>query len=206
MEGAMHTYIHPKHGNNYEIVITSHESKNYPTHLHETSFIIGRITMGSITITSEKQSDLYTVNDYYIIPPRKPHALIVNEPYSSLCLCIETNVLNDSESPSNSPFESIKAFIKNNITDKNSLTTLASLSSYSKYHFERKFKKAVGLSPYDYQTQAKIKYAKYLLTHNMPIAKVAADLGFTDQSHFNRCFKKYMGATPGQYIHSFYEF
>jgi AraC-like DNA-binding protein len=32
-----------------------------------------------------------------------------------------------------------------------------------------------------------------------PLARVAADAGFADQSHFTRWFKRHRGVTPGRY-------
>jgi len=226
----------------FEIVFTSNATKSYPTHIHESSYIIGVIQKGSITITFGNENKTYKADDCFIITPNRPHSISSNADYSAVSVCIKTSVFirlnlsikneifrtlltyigehlsafqfealvlhlnllfKNPALPQVTDFEPIKNFVKNTIQDKNNLDTLSALSNYSKYHFERKFKKDVGLSPHDYQIQAKIKYAKYLLINKMPITKVAADLGFTDQSHFNRCFKKHVGLTPKQYICSF---
>ncbi len=60
----------------------------------------------------------------------------------------------------------------------------------------------VGIPPHSYQLQLKVQQAKTdLLTHN-PLAQIAAELGFCDQSHFTRCFKRIVGVTPGIYRQS----
>jgi len=70
----------------------------------------------------------------------------------------------------------------------------------SKYHFIRKFKKSVGLTPHHFQIQNRIRKAQHLLLRNKNITEVALITGFYDQSHFNRCFKKFLGITPSEYL------
>ena len=51
--------------------------------------------------------------------------------------------------------------------------------------------------------ELRIKEAKTLLRGaNSPIAEVAAQLGFTDQSHFTNAFRNATGMTPGAYRNS----
>jgi AraC-like DNA-binding protein len=41
--------------------------------------------------------------------------------------------------------------------------------------------------------------AQRLLRSALPIAEVAAEVGFSDQSHLTRHFKRLLGFTPGSY-------
>jgi transcriptional regulator GlxA family with amidase domain len=41
--------------------------------------------------------------------------------------------------------------------------------------------------------------AAFLASTDLPIARVAADVGFADQSHLTRWFNRYLDTTPGQY-------
>jgi AraC-like DNA-binding protein len=41
--------------------------------------------------------------------------------------------------------------------------------------------------------------ARRLLRRGEPIAEVAADVGFVDQSHLTRQFQRVMGTTPARY-------
>lgn len=90
--------------------------------------------------------------------------------------------------------------IKENCRRNMSLDELAACAAMSKFHFCRVFKQATGLSPYEFQLQARIKLAKVMLLNNEPIAGIAAGLGFADQSHFYRFFKRDTGLTPGEFI------
>jgi AraC-like DNA-binding protein len=79
------------------------------------------------------------------------------------------------------------------------LDDLAALTHLSPYHFLRLFKAEVGMPPHTYLTQLRIQQAKALLNRGQPIAEVAQQVGFTDQSHLARHFKRVVGVTPGQY-------
>ena len=69
----------------------------------------------------------------------------------------------------------------------------------SPYHMIRKFKKAFGLTPHQFQIQCKVRKAQKLLETTKSIPEVAYEAGFCDQSHLDRCFQKIVGMTPRQY-------
>jgi AraC-like DNA-binding protein len=80
-----------------------------------------------------------------------------------------------------------------------SLEQLASVANLSPFHLVRVFRDQVGLPPHAYLTQVRVKRAKALLAQGWPIAQVAFEVGFADQSHLTRRFKGIVGMPPGQY-------
>lgn len=92
------------------------------------------------------------------------------------------------------------SFINDNLTSKINLSDLAASASLSKFHFVRLFQKKIGITPYEYLLQARIKLSKDMLIRNSSITDVALELGFTDQSHFTKLFKKLIGITPAEYL------
>jgi AraC-like DNA-binding protein len=80
-----------------------------------------------------------------------------------------------------------------------SLDELAKVVNLNRAYLIRAFKKTVGLPPHAYLTQLRLSEAKKQLSKNIPIAQVAANTGFADQSHFSRTFKQTYGMTPGAY-------
>ena len=80
-----------------------------------------------------------------------------------------------------------------------SLEELASHVHLSRFHLLRVFKAEVGLPPHAYLNNVRIMHAKELLSAGTPIADVAQQTGFADQSHLTRQFKRVVGITPGQY-------
>ncbi|WP_319423046.1 helix-turn-helix transcriptional regulator [Pleurocapsa sp. FMAR1] len=59
----------------------------------------------------------------------------------------------------------------------------------------RVFRQAVGMPPYTYLNQIRMRKAKQFLSQGMSIADTAIAVGMSDQSHFKRMF----GITPGYY-------
>ena len=83
-----------------------------------------------------------------------------------------------------------------------SLAELAQIAGLSKFHLLRVFRQRFGLTPHAYQLQQRILRAKQLL-RALPVADVAAECGFADQSHFHRVFRSLVGTPPGRYSQQF---
>ncbi|MCQ3971858.1 MAG: AraC family transcriptional regulator [Anaerolineae bacterium] len=80
-----------------------------------------------------------------------------------------------------------------------SLTQLAEHVSLSPYYLLRAFRAEVGMPPYTYLESVRIRHAQRLIEAGLPLAQVAAEVGFSSQSHLTRRFKQIIGVTPGQY-------
>ncbi|MBB4701174.1 AraC-like DNA-binding protein [Sphaerisporangium siamense] len=76
---------------------------------------------------------------------------------------------------------------------------LAAAVGRSRFAVYRSFRAVYGMAPSDYQRQVRLRAARRLLVQGRPLAEVAAETGFTDQSHLTRWFTRYFGVTPGAY-------
>jgi AraC-like DNA-binding protein len=83
-----------------------------------------------------------------------------------------------------------------------SLSELAAIVHLSPFYFARAFQKEVGLPPHAYLETVRITHGRELLLRGVPIADVAAAIGYGDQSHFTHRFKRVLGMTPGQVARS----
>ena len=83
-----------------------------------------------------------------------------------------------------------------------SLDELARIAHLNKSHLVEVFKRDVGVTPLTYQMCLRLHLSKEGLRQNVPIAQVALELGFSDQSHFTRTFKTFLGVTPGRFQRS----
>jgi AraC family transcriptional regulator len=78
------------------------------------------------------------------------------------------------------------------------LAHLADLAHLSPYHFARLFKESMGQTVHEYVTEQRLRMSYHLLLGgDLPLAAIAAEAGFADQSHFVRRFKQLFGVTPG---------
>lgn len=98
-----------------------------------------------------------------------------------------------------SAIEKVKNYLHAHFQHDVTLEELAKVAGLNRAYLIRSFKKTVGLPPHAYQTQLRLSEAKKQLARNIPIAQVALNTGFADQSHFSRVFKQTYGITPGVY-------
>jgi AraC-like DNA-binding protein len=79
------------------------------------------------------------------------------------------------------------------------LGDLALAIGVSPCHLSRSFRRATGMTLTRYRRQLRIKRALQSLAEgDCDLARLAADLGFSDQAHFTRVARLEAGATPGQ--------
>jgi AraC-like DNA-binding protein len=68
----------------------------------------------------------------------------------------------------------------------------------SRFHFARRFKHYVGVSPHHYFTGCRLNRARELVqTTDRPVAAIARELGFADYAYFCRVFRRVVGTSPG---------
>lgn len=92
-----------------------------------------------------------------------------------------------------------KAYIDRHYADGFGLYDLAALTGLSVFHFTRRFKQTVGLSPLAYRNGRRVAEARVRLLDGVPIAQLALDLGYADQSHLTRQFQRIVGVSPRRY-------
>lgn len=94
----------------------------------------------------------------------------------------------------------VVTFIRENITTKIELKTIAKNAGLSTSTLYRLFKNEMGISPVEFIILEKIKLAKrYLTNKDIYIKNVSYEAGFEDSNYFIRMFKHYEGITPKQY-------
>jgi AraC family transcriptional regulator len=67
-------------------------------------------------------------------------------------------------------------------------------------HVARAFRREYGMTVTEYARSLRLEWARtQLALEDVPLARLAADAGFADQSHFTRAFRLHTGLTPGRY-------
>ena len=79
------------------------------------------------------------------------------------------------------------------------LPLLARVAGITPQALVRAMRASTGLTPHAYQIDLRINAARERLGAGEPLADVAHDLGFCDQSHFHRSFRERVAATPHRY-------
>jgi AraC family transcriptional regulator len=88
-------------------------------------------------------------------------------------------------------------YIEANLQSNLPLADLAALASMSPYYFARLFRDSMGLPPHQYLIRRRVERAKGLLADSArPLADIAREVGYENQSNFAAVFRRITGVTP----------
>jgi len=76
---------------------------------------------------------------------------------------------------------------------------LEAVSGLDRYALSRHFRALYATSPHRFLLMRRLQRAREMIKTGEPLAGIAVETGFTDQSHLNRQFKKAFGMTPGRW-------
>ncbi len=94
-----------------------------------------------------------------------------------------------------------KLYIRDNLSQELSLSSVADYLHVSSRHLSRLFAEELGQSYSQYVRQERIRYAVALLTTtDLSIKSVAEETGFDTVHYFTTVFKSEMGEPPGQFV------
>ena len=80
------------------------------------------------------------------------------------------------------------------------LSELAAELGVEPVRLARAFRTHLGVSVGEYGRRLRIEWAaSQLEAGDRPVAEIAVEAGFADQSHFTRLFKRYVGTTPARF-------
>ena len=96
--------------------------------------------------------------------------------------------------------ETVKEYLRENYSEQVGLTELALAAGVHPTHLARVFRQFERCTAGDYVRAVRIRNAqKRLLLSKQPLADIALDAGFADQTHFTRSFKRATGMTPSEF-------
>lgn len=91
-------------------------------------------------------------------------------------------------------------YIHEHLDNELALAQMAKAANLSRFHFHRRFKRKVGVSPREYVLEHRLSLAKHLLTRTAtPINGIVRRCGFKAHSYFTTVFRKATGKTPREY-------
>ncbi|MBQ2664579.1 MAG: helix-turn-helix domain-containing protein, partial [Clostridia bacterium] len=124
--------------------------------------------------------------------------------FNAVCLAVLENDKVSIKHNSANDVREVVRFIEKNYFNPITVDDMIENIHVSKYHFIRRFKRAMGTSPYSYLTNYRINKSKTLLrTTSMSVSEIAEICGFMDTSNFISHFKKHTGQKPLGYRRDF---
>lgn len=88
-------------------------------------------------------------------------------------------------------------YIREQYREDVSLADLAAVVHLTPPYFSRLFKRAYGVSPYQYVIRRRVDAAADLISHSRrTLTEIASMVGFADHSHLIRHYKRLTGTTP----------
>ena len=113
--------------------------------------------------------------------------------------CSENSLSTGLKRPDRLSLLRARDFISQYYSENITLDELATVTGLNRFHLVRAFAAEFGMPPHAYLNQVRLAKAKKLIAQGIPLATVAAESGFADQSHFTRHFKKTYSVTPAEY-------
>jgi AraC family transcriptional regulator len=84
------------------------------------------------------------------------------------------------------------------------LTQIAAAVGVHPVYLATAFRENFGVTIGEFVRKLRVEHAcDHLVKGHLPLATIALQAGFADQSHFSRVFKSYVGTTPARYRRSF---
>ena len=115
-----------------------------------------------------------------------------------------SDVLRIQASETEGLFADLHAWIAGNLKSDLSIPTLADRSAMSQRSFSRKYKEKTGMTPAKAVELMRVDAAKRSLAHNnLPLVKVALEVGFADEQQLRRAFQRHVGVSPLAYRKTF---
>jgi AraC family transcriptional regulator len=101
---------------------------------------------------------------------------------------------------SSTQLRTVVDFVQSHLDENLSIIALADQAHVSPFHFARKFRATIGVTPHQFLLRQRIHRAVCLIrAGKLSLAQIALESGFHDQAHFTRAFFRVLGVTPAMY-------
>ena len=90
--------------------------------------------------------------------------------------------------------------MKTNFSQKRDIAEYAAICNLSSSRFSHLFTEKIGVSPYQYLLNIRLKQAIQLMINtNLPISAISKNVGYDDPLYFSSIFKKHIGISPSNF-------
>ncbi|MBP3655070.1 MAG: helix-turn-helix transcriptional regulator [Clostridia bacterium] len=120
--------------------------------------------------------------------------------YNVLMQLLAADTAQSEGSTGNPTIDQAIAYIRDHLSEKITVKSIAESIGYSESYFAHKFMEAMGVTPYQFVMSSRIERAKQLLrTTPLTIQEIAIRTGFNSVANFSYAFRKEIGCTPHGY-------
>ena len=96
--------------------------------------------------------------------------------------------------------ERVDRWVENNLGEDISLADVARIAGMNPSAFSRFFRASVGRSFAEWLTTRRVSRAKGLIAElNLPLSRVAVEVGYGSERTFRRAFRRFTGCSPSEY-------
>ena len=95
--------------------------------------------------------------------------------------------------------EAVRRFLDDRLGEQVHLDEIAEAAGLPPFRLFRAFSRETGMTPHEYQRQARVRRAMQMIRRGGALSDIAAATGFADQAHLTRTFRRMLGVTPGAY-------
>jgi AraC-like DNA-binding protein len=95
--------------------------------------------------------------------------------------------------------ERVREYLAAHAAQPTTAATLERIAGTDRFTLTRHFRRAFGTTPDRYRTLRRLGIARTAIERGLPLARVAAESGFADQSHMTRQFRRAYGMTPARW-------
>ncbi len=162
-----------------EFVLSENIDKRFDPHNHVRHYVISVVMQGTVTLCLENREAVCRRGDMFIIPPYVVHSVRQGRDARLLSMCVGTALIEETN------LETAEGIVQELLREAMEQDIFG-----SKYYLIRKFKSSIGMTPHQFCIQNRIRKSQGMLDEEKTISRIAAEMGFYDQSHFDKAFRR----------------
>lgn len=120
--------------------------------------------------------------------------------YTQILFTMLIRKLKENDEEKSTATKNIENYVSRHLNDRITLADIAKDCFYNPSYFSRKFKSLFGKNLGDYLKDKRLERAAQLLCESdLPIGKIALEVGFSDKTKFYKLFRDKFKITPAEY-------
>lgn len=120
--------------------------------------------------------------------------------FQEILMQLSADVESTAFTPGSHVADQAASYLREHYSDQLPLSEMGDILNFHPVYIARCMKKHLGYTPTEYLTRYRLEQAKFLLLQSdLPVNRIADEVGFQQAAYFTSCFRKYEGLTPRAY-------